>query len=256
MRIPVTVLILASFLAGCESTKEEFHGTPASEFAPSQVGKYFIYQLDSTVFRQLGTIEEVHKYQEKQVVDARITDNLGRPSYRINRYLRDSAGTQSWIPAGTFMITPTDQSLEFIENNMRLVRLAGPVTPGNTWKGARYLTYVILGNTYDPYAPEFGFGNDDEMYDWNFTIESAGETVNLNGETFSDVATVVAIDESFNIPITPNTAYASRSLSVDKFAKNIGLIYQDLILWDYQKKPDGTPYKNGFSVTRRLIEHN
>jgi hypothetical protein len=256
LRVSLTVLACVLFFAGCTDTKEEFQGSPASEYAPSQAGKYFIYLLDSTVFVNLGTVEQVHKYQEKHVVDAVITDNLGRTSYRMFRYLRDSAGTQSWQPAGSFMITPTKEALEIIEDNRRMIRLAAPVIAGTSWKGARYLTYVIKGDSYDPYQPQYNFSIDDDMFEWNYKLESVGETVSFNGKTYNDVATVVGIDESTNVPITPNTAYASRLLSVDKFAKNIGLVYQDLILWEYQKRPDGTPYKTGFGVSRRLIEHN
>lgn len=256
LRTSLTVLACVLIFAACTDTKEDFKGSPASEYAPSQPGKYFIYQLDSTVFVNLGSVEQVHKYQEKHVVDAIINDNLGRPSLRMYRYLRDSAGTQDWQPAGTFMITATKEALEIIESNRRMIRLAGPVTTGNSWKGARYLTYVSKGDSYDPYHPEFNFSIDDDMYDWNYTIQATGETVSFNGETYNDVVTVVGIDESTNVPITPNTAYASRLLSVDKFAKNIGLVYQDLILWEYQKRPDGTPYKTGFGLSRRLIEHN
>lgn len=253
---PLTLLAVLLFFAACDASKEDFTGSPASDYAPVQAGKYFIYQLDSLVFTQQGRTQEIHKYQEKHLVDALVTDNLGRPSLRMYRYLRDSAGTQQWLPAGTYFITPTREALEVIEANRRIVRLGGPVIPGTSWKGGRFLTYMALGNTNDPYSPEFNFGNDDNMFDWNFEVESTGETETIAGRTYDQVATVVAVDESVNVPITDPSVYASRSLSVDKFAKNIGLIYQELILWEYQPNPNGQPYRIGFGVTRRLIEHN
>lgn len=52
------------------------------------------------------------------MVDALITDNLGRPAYRIIRYIRKTA-TDPWVSDNTFMAVPTDFAMEFIENNMR-----------------------------------------------------------------------------------------------------------------------------------------
>jgi hypothetical protein len=256
LRKPITFLLACLVLAACESSVEDFEGVPASDFAPLQPGKYFIYQLDSMVFTQQGRKQEFHKYQEKQLVDAIITDNLGRPSYRMFRYLRDSAGTNAWVPTGTFLITATQEAVEYVESNRRIVRLGGPVSTGRTWKGGRYLNYFALGGSSDPYSPEFNFLNDDDMFDWNYSVEGTGETVDVGGKTYSDVATVVGIDHTVNVPVTDPTVYATRSLSIDKFARNIGLVYQELTLWEYQPNPSGVPFMAGFGVTRKLIEHN
>jgi hypothetical protein len=76
---------------------EEFKTEAIADYMPLAVGKYITYRLDSTVFTNFGRNEEIHKYRVKHVVDAQITDNLGRPSYRILRYLSDSLGHQPWL---------------------------------------------------------------------------------------------------------------------------------------------------------------
>ena len=50
--------------------------------------------------------------------------------------------------------------------------------------------------------------------------------------------------------------YGIKSYAVDKYSKNIGLIYQELALWEYQPNSGGTPYKVGFIVKRSILEHN
>jgi hypothetical protein len=50
--------------------------------------------------------------------------------------------------------------------------------------------------------------------------------------------------------------YGIKSYGVDKYAKNIGLIYQELALWEYQPNPGGAAYKIGFAVKRSIVEHN
>ncbi len=51
-------------------------------------------------------------------------------------------------------------------------------------------------------------------------------------------------------------SFAARSLSTDKFAKNIGLVYQEYILWEYQPNPGSSAYKIGFGVKRTMIDRN
>lgn len=70
--------------------KEEFVTEQLNEYIPLQVGKYITYRIDSLVFTNFGRTIETRRYQVKEQVDAQITDNLGRPSFRIYRYLRDS----------------------------------------------------------------------------------------------------------------------------------------------------------------------
>ena len=246
----IGLIVLAFLLQSCDKEVENFETAPLSDYVSLQPGKYFIYRTDSTVFTDLGRTEEVHTYQEKDVVDTIITDNLNRTSYRIYRYLRDTAGTQPWVAAGTYFITPLPTTIEVVENNLRTVRLTLPVTQGTTWKGNRYLPT-------EPYSGQYSFNNDDNMADWDFTIDSTDQTVTLNGNTYNEVIVVTSADESINVPITDASSYASRTLSVDQYAKSIGLIYQEYTMWEYQPNPGGpSPYKIGFGVKRTLLEHN
>jgi hypothetical protein len=138
----------------CKTEKEEFQSEELTDYImPLQAGKYITYQLDSTVFTNFGRNTETHKYQEKNIVDAQIPDALGRNSYRIFRFLRDSAGTQAWKPAGTYLVTPMKNTVELIENNLRFIKLAAPLKQDVTWKGNRYLPA-------EPYDQFYNFNND------------------------------------------------------------------------------------------------
>ncbi len=233
------------FLAGCKNEVDDFTLYTANDYFLSEVGKEIIYRLDSTVFLS-GRTEKVNSYQEKHVVDALFTDNLNRPSYRIFRYLRDTAGIQPWIIDGTYVITPTANAVEVIEDNLRFVKLTSPIRSGHTWKGTSFLSL-------EPYSSIYDFSNDDDMDLWEFKIEETDETVGLNGKTYTDVVTVTAVDQSFNVPLTDITSIAIRSFYKEKYAKNIGLIQQDYILWDYQPTTANTI---GFGVKRTIISNN
>lgn len=248
--IAFLLLISATLFTGCKKQLEQIEGDDPADYYPLQKGKYIVYRLDSTVFTNLGRTREVHVYQERHEVDAQITDNLGRPAYRVFRYLRDSAGTKMWQPAGTYMVTALQNAVEVLDDNRRTIKLFAPLKPDNSAKLNRYLPA-------EPYNDRYSFSNDDNMADWDFTVIAAGETLTLNGKTFNDVLTVQGIDESLNVPVTDPRSYAARSYFVEKYAKGIGPVYHEFILWEYQPNTSGgSPYTIGFGVRRSVIDYN
>jgi hypothetical protein len=256
-RLNLITTALACFIfLSCTKTTEEFQTPHLSEYLPLQVGKYITYRLDSTTFTNFGTVTVNHSYQEKHIVDAQITDALGRPSYRILRFIRDTAGTQPWAPAGTYSITPTDSVIEVNENNLRVLKLVLPIIQDNSWKGNRYLSD-------DAYGPLYSFNNDFGMADWDYTYTSVNGSMIVKGQTYNDVLTVDAINETFNASLETTTVTSPSIIAYvnylqDDYAKGLGLIYQRFIMWEYQPpngiNPVGT--KVGFGVKRSIIDHN
>jgi hypothetical protein len=247
----ILLLLLASlgFIA-CKSKKEELTPVTPDQFVQLQSGKFIIYKLDSTVFPNSGRDIEHHRYQERHLVDSAVTDGLGRPSWRVFRSLRDSAGRGSWRPAGSYLLTLSNGNLELTEDNLRFLSLATPLRSGASWKGGGF-----LGS--DPYRSLYSFGNDDNISDWNFTVTNTGETVRINGNNYEDVLTVKGEDETINDPVTLPSAFASRSLYLNQYARGIGLVYQNYILWEYQSNTGGgTSYYVGFGVERSILQHN
>lgn len=243
--------LIAFVFIGCKPEKEELQTDQVGDYLPLQEGKYITYQLDSTVFTNFGRNTEIHKYQEKHVFDAAITDALGRPAFRIFRYLRDSAGTQPWVPAGSYMVVPQDKTIEVIENNLRFVKLIMPITQDNSWKANRYLPD-------EPYDPTFDFNNDFDIASWDYYYSSLGETISLNGHTINDVITVDGINDVINVPVTDPDNYGSINYQQEKYAKGIGMVFQELIMWEYQPNTGGQSggFKVGFGTKRSMIDHN
>lgn len=242
--------LAGSFFLSCNE-KEELISDPLSEYLPLAVGKYITYRIDSLVFPNFGRNTEVHKYQVKHQVEALTNDNLGNPMYKVYRYLRDSAGTQPWQPAGSYFITPLSDQVEVAEDNLRVIKLHLPLKNGFSWKGNRYLPN-------DPYGPIYNFSNDDNMADWDFTYDGGLSTFSYGGQNYSNVYSVEQVDESFNVPITSPGSYAARSRSVERYSKNIGLVYREFEIWEYQPNTGGSggPYKTGFGITMWMIDHN
>jgi hypothetical protein len=247
----LSCLVLAcTFFTGCKEEMEDLQLEPLTDYLSLQPGKYIIYKLDSTVFTQSGRTQEVHSYQEKVLIDKQITDNLGRPSYRAYRFLRDAAGQNAWTSSGSFFITPTANAAEVIEDNLRVLKMILPIKEGATWKGNRYLAT-------SPYSIfEFSDDNHIHLEDWESNYATTGETLTLNGKTVSNVITIQGPDESVNGSLTDPNSFGSRTYVVDKYAKGIGLVYQELVLWEYQPNPGSSPFRVGFGIKRSMLDHN
>lgn len=247
----IFVTLVTSFLFSCKKS-EVFTSEPLSDYFPLTTGKYVTYQLDSTVFVNFNTESETHKYQEKLMIDLPVKDALGRSSYRVFRYLRDSAGSLPWAPAGSYFITPTGKTIEIIENNLRFVKLSMPIKQDFSWNANRFLPET-------PLRPLYSFTNDGDMKleEWNSTYSNLGESLLFKGKVIDNVVTVDGIDESDNIPININV-YASRDFMQEKYAKGIGLVYQEWAMWDYQPAHDNIPLaqKHGFIIKKSMIDHN
>jgi len=246
------LISFASLLVfSCSSKTEQLETELLTDYVPLQPGKYITYRVDSLVFPNFGRNTEIHKYQVKHVIDAMVMDNQNRPSYRVFRYLRDSAGTQPWTPNGSYFITVLDDQVEVIEDNLRFIKIHMPVREGFTWKGNRHLSD-------NPYNSIFNFSNDDNMADWDFYFYVFEPSFSYKGNNYTDVWSIESAEEIYNVPIVDAAAYAAKTRAVDRYAKNIGLVYKEFELWEYQPNPGGSggPYKTGFGVTMWMIDHN
>ena len=259
-------------ISSCKKQTETYQSDTLADYLPLEAGKYITYRLDSTVFLNFGKNEETHSYQVKLEVDAEVQDNLGRPAYRIYRYIRDAEGTQSWAPDNTFIITPLDNQVEYTEDNLRFITLHLPIKDGYTWKGNMYLPD-------EPYAALFDFQNDNNMQDWDYYYDGeSASSVSVEDQTYNDVISVAYTETpdanlTDTIPMT-DTLPSSRSYSMTKYSKNIGLVYREYVMWDHQPNPTVVdpgdpndpvnhppvytydPFTNGFVLRMWMIDHN
>lgn len=256
MRIlsPVRFSIFAVLIVGffsCSEKKEDLEYEPISNYLPLQKGKYITYRIDSLVTTAFNLGMTTFSYQVKHEIDAQITDNLGRPSYRVFRYLNNADASGQWVPNGSYFITPLDNQIEVIEENLRFIKLHAPLREGFTWRGNAYFPT----DAYEPFG--FAFGNDNNIQKWDFTYEAPESTFTYKGKTYTNVQTVEQQDYSFNVPVTPAAIVATRNRSVEKYAKNIGLVYREYTLWEYQANPSGpSPAYTGFGITMWMVDHN
>ncbi len=238
-------LLIITLLTACNKQNELFTTTSLSDYFPLKVGKYISYNLDSTVYINFGQKDTVIKYQVKDSIDAQISDNLGRPAYRIIRYMRKDA-SQAWIANNTFMAIPTATTIEFVENNLRFQKLKLPIKDGYSWKGNSFIDAYSLNSTTK------------YLDDWDYTYDSVNTPLILAGIQLSSTIKVNQRDEFLGQdPKLPSTQYAEKNYSVEKYAKNIGLIYKEFLHWEYQgAQPGRQSFYSGYGVKLTMTGHN
>ena len=223
---------LVSFSA-CKKTVEEYPAPPLSDYFPLTVGKYITYNLDSIVTANFGASLTTKSYQVKYVVDAKITDNNGDSAYRIIRYILIYPAAP-WFADNTSMAVPTTNSIEFVENNLRFIKLKAPVTQDYTWKGNSYINVTST-------TPYLKFYND-----WDYTYDSINMPAKIGTQTIENTIKVLEIDDQSTV---------DRTYSVAKYAKGIGLVYRNFLFW-YNGTATGVYADYSYGVILTMIDHN
>jgi len=241
-KIFLPVILFSVIFSACEKSTETYQTAAIADYNPLQVGKYITYQLDSLVYVNFGTLQEIHSYEVKYYTDALITDNLGRPAYRIIRYIRN-APTQPWVPDASFMAINTGNSLEFIENNLRYIKLKLPIRPGANWKGNSFI------DTYSLYSELKYLG------DWDYTLEQIDMPADIGGLIIDSTLTVNQRNEITGNPGDPN-AYSEENFGLEIYAKGIGLVYRKFLHSTYQPGNGGYIEDGSYGVTYTMIDHN
>jgi hypothetical protein len=240
--IPVLSVSLIVILAISSCTKTD--SVPASanmaEYYPLELGKYITYKLDSTVFINLSTQKTVRSYFVQDFVDAAITDNLGNPAFRIRRMMRSNTDTTQWFDNATFIVVPSKRTIQFIENNLKFIKLSNPVKDLNTWAGNSFI------NTDDNFL---------RFYEnWEYFYENVGQPIVLNDSTYPETITVNQSDLVNGDPTNKNFFYAITKSS-EVYAKGIGLVYKDFLYEAWQ--PATSNYEaNSYGVRLTILNHN
>ncbi len=224
----VCSVISVFVFSACKKSTEDFKTAAISDYYPLLIGKYITYNLDSTVvYQNFGASQVVISYQVKYVVDALITDNLGRPAYRIIRYIRKTAANP-WQPDNTSMAVPTDNGIEFIENNFRYIKMKLPISSGYSWKGNTFIDTYSLNSTVK------------YLDNWDYTYDSLNYPAKIGALTIDSTIKVAQRNETIGNPSNPNS-YSEINIGEEKYARGIGLIYRRFLHLEYQPPTPGHP---------------
>ncbi len=243
IKFGVLVVFAVMSLLSCNRENTPIQAEDAMGYMPMTVGKYIVYKLDSTNYVGYNLNPVLSSHFAKDEVTSKTTDNLGRESFRVVRFIKKNL-SDAWVAAATMMVTPLPKSIEVIDNNLRFIKLMNPVTSTFSWKGN---SYIETQGAYSDYK---------YLEDWEYQYDSIRLEKKYNNLIFPETITVRQADLTSGILNNP-AAYSEKNYSVEVYARNVGLVYKDFLHWVYQPQIGSTPaYRIGYGIRLTIIDKN
>ncbi len=246
-KILLPFLLISVGLVSCKKETEDISEiAKGNKFFPTEIGKYIVYDYDSTYWNdQLG--KDLHyRGQFRYYVADTFRDNAGRLSYVINVQVRAN-DTDPYRPDDVIYVTPTEDRIEYKQKNLTFIKMVFPVSNGKSWNGN---AMIPLGD------------NDYAEYDndkWKYTYANFDTEFDPGNNLYLHTVTVNEIDDALNNPDVDSTAYAYRNYSQERYAYNVGMVYRERIYWVFQPKvggSGGSGFRKGYGVVMKAVENN
>ncbi|MCD6067735.1 MAG: hypothetical protein K0S33_2561 [Bacteroidetes bacterium] len=172
------------------------------DYFPVHVGKYIVYNVDSTKYRAIEA-DTIHLlYRIKEQIDSVFNDNQGRETFKLVRYVKYYSPTVSydsmpWTIKDVWAVNLTKTTAEVVEENVRFIKLSFPVMMNTTWNGNSQNTMV--------------------QWDYKYTAMNGQEMINTRN--YENILTVTQKDYSTAL---------GRQFYEEKFSKGIGMISKEI----------------------------
>jgi hypothetical protein len=215
----VLVAVLTLTFFACKKTGDDTKFISYKSYVSPKKGKYIVYRLDSTVTKDFGVGFVTRSYTIKDSVANIFKDITGRESFTI--YRSQLNGNNTWTTINAFVMTPQDNSLEYVENNQRYVLLTNPISDLKTWQG----------NSGIQRSP---FYKNSTIYDWDFFYTDIEQPKQIGTFNFNNTVTVVQYDSNENKVFNP-LAFYSYQKGYEIYADSLGLVYKDVKAYEYQQ---------------------
>ena len=244
-RIYISFICLI-MLISCEKETENLSFTPASDYFPLIKGKNITYQIDSSVYLNLGTKKQINTSIIREAVDSASIDNAGRLTFKITRSRRQKDDTTKWNPINTYLVARSNETIEVIEENQRYIKLVSPVIAGTKWKGNAKINTT---------------GNPALLYldNWDYTYTGVGSPSIFNNRNFPDCLTVMQQNDTIGNPANKNF-YFEINYAKEIYARQIGLIFKEIIheIWQPSNGNNSAGYyeSGSFGLKFTIISHN
>lgn len=242
----MAVVLTAGLLNSCKKDRVIVNtdgGNLYQSFLPLEIGKYIIYNVDSSIWDDNKCIVYTTKSQHEYLVADTFRDNQKRLSYTIN--IRTRANEKAnWVVNDVVYYTPGAEKMEYVEKNIRYMRLVNPIKEGegNEW----------AGNSLMP--------ADDQDYQylkgWKYKYQNVLQPYNNGAINFEKTVTVSETDQILNNPETQPDDYAYLLQSKTVYAFRVGMIYREYTYWIYDPIVGVKNCRKGAGVKMTAIEYN
>lgn len=235
--------LLVLLLAACsDSTLEEVDmNTEGRNFVPLHVGSTWTFDLDSIIFDpEPGMIViDTIQYEMQYVVVDSMRDDQDRVHYTIDRFLRKS-DSMPWQIRDVWTAVLDDKMFVWTEENLPYIKMVFPMDGTARWDGN------ALFNDDDTRVNVRGELLDMFKFWGQYSANGVADQETINGQSYDDVVTITAVDREISI---------EKRFSQEKYARNVGLIYQRIEILDTQNENVVLPFEQraerGFIVEIR-----
>jgi hypothetical protein len=195
------------------------------DYYPGDVGRYVVYNCDSTVWVDLGQDTEFYKFQIKEIIDSAFSDNQGRPALRIARYKKwikyddttVTVDTSAWYLQDIWWANKTTTTAEVVEENNRYIKLSFPVVEDNTWNG----------------------NSQNTMSAWDYEYTAVDVPYTIGTLSFPQTLHVKQYNSAGN-PLFYKNYF-------EKYARGVGMIYKEITDYTWEQN-NGTILTGTISV--------
>lgn len=234
------------FIFACTKENEVLDTEKIIAYYPLQIGKYITYKMDSTVYTNLGTKKETRSFVIQDKVDSIITDNLGRPSFKIKRLIRSKTDTTKWVNLTSYLVTPDSTRVEVIQDNQRYLKMIAPIRNGFGWNAHVHINTISF--------PDLQY-----LDQWRYEYQNVNTPQQFSSLSFPETVTIQQRNDTLGNP--NNTKfYFEVNVAKEIYAKKIGLIYKEFLHEAWQ--PPNTNSSNGYfesnsyGIKLTILNHN
>lgn len=249
IRITSLIFALASLItASCNKETLSLDTEKINDYYPLRIGKYITYKLDSTVYVNLGTQKLVRSYIVQDRIDSVITDNLGRPSFKVKRMVRDTKDTTRWNIMTAYLVTydSTKKRLELVQDNQRYLKMLEPIRKGFSWNAHVYINTTSF--------PDLQY-----LDQWKYEYIDVKSPQKIGSLNLNETVTVLQNNDTLGNPSNKNFYFEINSAR-EIYAKNIGLVYKEFLheAWQPPNANSNSGYfeSNSYGIKLTVLNHN
>lgn len=240
------LLILTIF--SCQKEIFTLDSENITAYYPLKVGKFITYKLDSTVYINLGTQKIIRSYIVQDRIDSVITDNVGRPSYKVKRMVRDAKDSTIWNIMTSYLVTydSSKKRLELVQDNLRYLKLIEPIRNNFGWNAHVYINTTSF--------PELQY-----MDQWKYEYADVKSPKKVGAINFNETVTVLQKNDTVGNPSNKNF-YFEVNNALEIYSKNIGMVYKEFLHEAWQPPNAGSTSgyfeSNSYGIKLTVINHN
>ena len=178
-------------------------------YYPTHIGHYNEYLIQEIAFYDEGRSVDTFSYYTNEKVVGTATDQLGTNLYLIDQYMRHN-DSEDWVYHNRITVAFRDNQLIRTEGNIPLIKMSLPANLDKNW---------LSTSLFDPSIEIMIKGEPIDYYkSWQSRYLTLDESEMINGVTYESTHTIQLADLENRL---------ERRYAIEKYAKDIGLIYSE-----------------------------